>query len=720
MKTDAIVTAKTLPNTIVSNGRDVTTSDAQGNYSLPFWGSHVFCVATPGYSPFDGAVVALTDIDKNYDIFPAACKHPEGEFVFAQLADCHISQPGVIGTDGRSFHASFFENALRQIQTENNPDFAMLTGDQCDIGTVNEVQVMYEVLDKVDLPAIQVNGNHEGQCMITDRSTIPAVDLAGLAPDEQLDDFYTYFGPSKFAFFWGRYLFITLDCMGVCDMDQHKWLRALLAKIPQETPIVAGIHHPDMPFWFFSELFDRNLRMIISGHYHTHQTFWQGEVLHSSPSPALMAGHDSFPPAGRIYRMPASDSEKITYETVNLNCKPAFRKLMISRDDKLGKTAGSGPLEHCWHKKLDGAVKSAAPAMANGRIVIAPHDLDADPIGRLQVFEASNGELLWQRRLGDGFFGSPAIAQTGVPQVDEVKAHWQTKLNDEDSKDFDMQIFVQSMTGQIYCISLNSGNILWEQHLGQRAGRACAERVVVTDELALAGDGKYFAAFHRYTGQQQWIWPEDPLARLGSFGSGGTAAGDGVVMIGCAYNEQGVLAADLETGKLRWTQGDRKHTRFGNAVFADGCFYFFAPRDLTCLEAATGKVKWRTASAKWSRPEPLVTEDKVFAATSDGTLLAVERQSGRLIWKLKSDPALLPLACDSPDLEGQLAGSVAWGQYILHGSSDGNLYAVDAETGKVAWKHQFEVPMTISPIVDGDCLFLVTPDATLWKYKLPS
>ena len=706
-----MIIARTLPNVIVSNGRDVTISDSCGNYQLPLWGTHVYCVVTPGYSPFNGAVIALAGPDHNYDIFPAACEHPKGEFVFAQLADCHIAQPDADRASGRGIHPKSFEKALRQIKTEAKPDFAMLMGDQCDIGTVNEAQLVHEVIGRVGLPAVQVSGNHEGEQ--------ESPNSASLASDKQLKDFYTYFGPPRFAFFWGRYLFITLDCMRICDMDQHKWLRALLARIPAETSIVVGIHHPDMPFWFFSELFDRNLRMIISGHYHTYKTFRQGGVLHSSQSTALMAGIDGFPPAGRIYRMPASDSEKITYETINLNCKQAFRKLMISRDDKLGKTAGSGPLEHCWHKKLDGAVKSGAPVIANDRIVVTPHDLDADPIGRLQVFETSNGELLWQRRLGDGFFGTPAIAQTGVPQVDENKAHWQTKLNDEDSKNLDMHIFVQSVTGQVYCISLNSGNILWEQYLGQRAGRACAERVVITDELALAGDGAYFAAFHRYTGQQVWIWPDDPLARSGSCRTAGTAVGNGVVLAGDAFDKRGILALDIDTGKLKWTSGDREHTRFGNAVFADGCFYFFGPQDLICLEAACGRLKWQVPSAKWSSAEPLVLDDKVFAATSDGTLLAVDRHSGGQLWKTELGSALVCTAYNFTDPSGQMAGPVACGQCILQAGADGNLYAVNPETGKIEWKHKFEIPLTSAPVIQGDYLFIVTPDATLWKFKLP-
>ena len=91
-----MIKGKSLANAIVSNGLDVVTADSDGAYSLPFWGTHVYCIVTPGYSPFKGAIVRLAGADQTYDIFPEPCEHPVGGFVFAQMTDCHISQPGVI------------------------------------------------------------------------------------------------------------------------------------------------------------------------------------------------------------------------------------------------------------------------------------------------------------------------------------------------------------------------------------------------------------------------------------------------------------------------------------------------------------------------------------------------------------------------------------------------------------------------------------------------
>ena len=714
-ESDIGISGRTYPGLIVSNGRDVTVADAEGNYRLPFWGLHVYCVAAPGYSPFDGAVVPLTTPDRAHDILPARVKHPTGEFVFAEMADCHLDE-----RPSSPVTPAVFEAALRQVQAEANPDFVVLAGDQVQRRSIKALHLVCDVLDRVGLPAVQVNGNHEGQCSLSERNKIRREVAATTASEDEMANFFTRFGPTRFAFFWGRYLFLIVDAMSSFAPDQHRWLKSLLALVSPETPLVVSIHHPEMAFLWFPELFDRNLRLVISGHYHRHVAFTQDGVLHSSASSALMAGCDGFPPGYRFYRMPVSGEGRITYETTNLNCDPALRKVLIKQIGRPHQTADAGPLKACWRQQLDGAVKCSEPVVCEGRIVVAPYDLDADPIGRLQVFDSESGKLLWVKRLGHGFFGTPAICEGYVPELDSAgMLLWNSAMRDDSSETpatSDSHIFAQSITGQVYCISLAAGNILVQQELGPRAARGFTGRVVIEQDLVLVGDAGCFAAFNRYVGQQQWIWPEDPLARIGSFYTAGTAVGSGVVLVGSDAETEGVVAVDVQTGRCRWRSGDSKNPRRGDCVF-DRDFYFFSPRALVCLAGKTGQVKWMTPSDPWSHSAPLVHRGKVFAAGSSGDLQALDREPGRELWRIQLGKPLLTLAYNQTEPSGQLAGPVACGDYVLQASNDGNLYAVDAETGNTEWQHDFGIALTSTPVVCDDHIFMPAPDATLWKFK---
>ena len=714
---------RTAANLIVSNGRDVTVADSKGRFHLPFWGTHVYCVAPPGYSPFDGAIMPLATPDQRYDILPTRCEPPAGEFVFAQLADCHVTVPGVDGSAGRGSSPADFEAALRQVKAEANADFVMLTGDQVEIGTVNELQLVRAVLARVGLPVVQANGNHEGQCNITDRSQIPGVDPAALAPDERIEGFYSIFGPTRFAFFWGQYLFLVLDSMSSFAPDQHQWIELLLDCVPPETPLVVAIHHPDMAFWWFPELFDRNVQLVISGHYHRPQAFWQDGVLHSSAPCTLMVGDEGFPPSYRTYRMPVPGQGRITWQTTNVNRDPSWRRILIKQIEWAHETIETGSLEVCWRRKLDGAVKSSSPMIADGRIVVAPHDLDEEPVGRLQVFDVTTGELLWAKRLGDGFMETPAVGAGWVAEIDSARrAVWYSATSDGGSRlraTCGSYLYGQSTTGQIYCISLARGRILWQQDLGPRAGRCCTSRVVIAENLVLVGDSRCFAAFDRYVGQLQWIWPEDRLARAGSFYTAGTAAGDGVILAGSAYENDGVLALDVHTGKLRWRSGDRQHARYGHCVF-DKQFFFSGPSDLICLEATTGTLVWMAPCDPWSYPKPLVHQGRVFIAGSGGSLQAIDRHSGYQLWRTSFGPPVLPLLHNAAEPGGQLAAPVACGDHVLLASNDGHLYVVEADTGRIVCKHDFGIPLSSEPVVCGGYLIMTTPDATLWKFTMRS
>jgi len=566
----------------------------------------------------------------------------------------------------------------------------MLTGDQVDIGTVNELELMFDALDRVGLPAVQVNGNHEPQCYL-DRDKIPSVRKEDLAPDEVVENFYSYFGPVRFAFFWGRYLFLVLDCMSSRTPQHQFWLVNLFDRIPAETPIVAAIHHPDM-IYLFPELLERNLKLSVTGHYHTHQVFRENGVLNSSPGSALAVGVDGFPPGYRIYNMPDPDrGERIRYETFNSLNEPGLRKIMIKRVDWPSLSEHQDELQMSWSSPLDGAIKSSSPVLADGRVVVVPHDLDDEPVGRLQTFDLATGKLIWGRRLGDGFFGTPAVDE-GL-------------------------IYAQSLSGQVYCLSLENGCILWRTDLGPRGRRCCTGPVVIEKDFVLVGDSTYFAALVRVSGVEFWAWPE--IRAGGAFYAAGTAVGDGVVLVGHAYDERGTIAVDVKSGKQRWTSGDRKHTRYSHCVF-DRDFYFCGPSDVTCLQASTGNVKWMTPTDPWCHPEPLVHRGKVFVATSRPGLQALDRETGSELWRIEFRQPILPLAYNDTVAGGQLAAPVAYGDHVLVASNDGSLYAVDEKTGHIVWKHDFGIPLTSTPVVSGDHLVLATPDATLWKFKLPA
>jgi outer membrane protein assembly factor BamB len=70
--------------------------------------------------------------------------------------------------------------------------------------------------------------------------------------------------------------------------------------------------------------------------------------------------------------------------------------------------------------------------------------------------------------------------------------------------------------------------------------------------------------------------------------------------------------------------------------------------------------------------EPIVADGNVFVATHNGNLYALDAQSGEPLWRFQTEGSFL----HSPGFAD------GW---VVAGNTDGNIYALDAKTGKLVW-----------------------------------
>jgi outer membrane protein assembly factor BamB len=208
-------------------------------------------------------------------------------------------------------------------------------------------------------------------------------------------------------------------------------------------------------------------------------------------------------------------------------------------------------------------------------------------------------------------------------------------------------------------------------------------------------------------------------------------AAQGRVFVGA---ENGNLyALDAKTRTLQWLY----HARGGIAstpAVADGTVYFLdRAGDVHALRADDGSPRWtfRTqgealfaAHGMFGLPRdgqpvpdpwdlylssPLVHDGKVYVGSSDGHVYALDTQDGKLAWAWRTGG----MVHSSPALAG---GN------IVVGSWDGAVYALDAQTGEQRWRHQTGVEqktsimfgIQASPAVDGDTVYVGSRDGFLY------
>ncbi len=169
---------------------------------------------------------------------------------------------------------------------------------------------------------------------------------------------------------------------------------------------------------------------------------------------------------------------------------------------------------------------------------------------------------------------------------------------------------------------------------------------------------------------------------------------DGVVYI--AAMDGHLYAIDQETGKEKWNFKSRMPIASSPAVVGGALYFVSSAGSLVALDLKTGQPKWvfpieyeRKFEAKnlhglpsaaqtipdgWDlfTSSPTVANGKVFFGGGDGNVYAVEAETGTLQWKF----ATKDVVHSSPAVVNNTV-------YI--GSWDSYLYAIDANSGQAKW-----------------------------------
>ena len=94
---------------------------------------------------------------------------------------------------------------------------------------------------------------------------------------------------------------------------------------------------------------------------------------------------------------------------------------------------------------------------------------------------------------------------------------------------------------------------------------------------------------------------------------------------------------------------------------------------------------------------PAVAGDAVYAASHDGEVVAVDAQSGRRKWSVKTKLALS-------------AGPEVANDVVVLGSSDGEVILLDAATGAKRWQQSIKSEILARPLVANDLVVIRTVD----------
>jgi outer membrane protein assembly factor BamB len=157
---------------------------------------------------------------------------------------------------------------------------------------------------------------------------------------------------------------------------------------------------------------------------------------------------------------------------------------------------------------------------------------------------------------------------------------------------------------------------------------------------------------------------------------------------------------------------------YSSPAVADGMVFVGSTNGaLFAVDQETGVQKWKFATKGRISSSPAVQNGLVYFLSYDSNFYAVDASSGQLKWKFatggekrfaaKHIHGLEPAAEMMPDpFDYYLSSPAVSNGDVYFGSSDGNVYALDADSGALKWKFHTGDVVHASPAVAEGTIFI--------------
>ena len=335
------------------------------------------------------------------------------------------------------------------------------------------------------------------------------------------------------------------------------------------------------------------------------------------------------------------------------------------------------PLQLAWTKNVGANIYMTSPLVHNGRVYIASVDENLKGEGHVYALAGEDGEILWSYPVRNSIKNTIAIDK-GV-------------------------VFAQDAQGWLYAIDAETGKLCWEKQLPVNGLPALIDGLVANDGIVYAGTGKGLGAYEARTGKQ--LWKNEDWGQ----GEGTTTTltqGNGL-LIGSAQ-WRALYGNDAKTGKKLWEASDNGLRNRGSSVaMHSSLLYLISNQSFFILEVATGKVIVRKPLPYNVdvTSTPLLTDKEIIFGSAEKGLIALDNETLEEKWVC---PVGAGLVYTSPYIRKGAAtietSPVLAGKTVYVTASDGAVYGINKDDGKIIWKYATGAPIFGSVAVSGNAL----------------
>jgi len=363
----------------------------------------------------------------------------------------------------------------------------------------------------------------------------------------------------------------------------------------------------------------------------------------------------------------------------------------------MGHLAIGQSLGQAWEVSI-GASTSVRARLAASPVVADNRIFTIDTQSTVRAFDAQSGSQAWATQFGTEKGNNPSLFGGGVA--------------------FDSgRVYATNGLGYVAALDARNGGIIWQVHPG---GPLRGSPTVSGDTVYVMSQDNQLYSLKTTDGSTNWS-AAAALEIAGVFGSASPAVGQGTVVAGFSSGE--LNAYRYENARLVW-QDQLSRTTIqtsvasisdidANPVIDRGQVISLGQGGrMVALELITGQRQWELNLAGISTP--WVVGDWAFVVTDDARLIAVARGSGKIRWITQ-----LPGYRNQKKKAGPIfyRGPVLAGGRLIVVSSQGALINVDPNNGAVQSQTSIGAPVSLSPVVANQTLYILDGNARLHAFR---
>lgn len=593
-----------------------------------------------------------------------------GTFRFAQLTDIHLNQNNPNPTED-------LLRSIAQINATDSLDFVLVTGDLTEEGDNATLRKVKQCLDLLRYPYYTVMGNHETKWS-----------------ESGCTMFAKIFGGERFSFFHKGIQFIGFNtgpfmrmAFGHVKPQDISWIQSTIKDKKQ--PVILVTHYPilegDVDNWY--ELTDAvkpyNIRLFIGGHYHRNKQFTYdgipGVLIRTN-----LRDKDALPGYG-IYEV--SPDSIIVYqqrigEKKQRLCAYSLTQQLFNHDKKADKYPDFSVNKTYPNVKVKWCVQTgtaiySSPVVEGNRVFVG------DDAGILTAYNLKTGKKLWAYQSGNRIVGTPAV-ENGI-------------------------VVFGSADQYIYGIDAKNGSLKWRV----QAEAPVLGAVTIQQGIAYIGSSDHiFRAIDIQNGKVVWTYNN-----VKGYVETKPLVTNNQVIFGAWDNT--LYSLDKHNGheNWRWT-GNLTRMHFSPAAVwpvatQNRVFIVDPERALTAIDLTTGATIWRTYQSKVRETIGLSADQtRVYAKTMQDSVVCYSATT--------KQPKQLWRANLQFGYEHATSMMAEQGDVVLGSTKDGLIFALQAKTGEIRWKHKIGNSLINTVVPVGRNQLLVTAasgELCLLKYQ---